>query len=218
MFIYFPELAYKQLTNYFKYTFNNSINENSSKEIISKKLKNENFQNLISQFKENNISLPSIELNHCNSLFKFDMEADLSLVSYYDRIENKIKMCRNLIKNEFEFSRLVDKELTYCLELNKLNKERVKAGAKNKNKLNSLNDLAEVTIKACRNMIRGDYFNFKEDFNLKLENELIRRCSYGELKYKFALDIKSIYEEEFPEMDNLKLNEIVRKLTDQNLR
>ena len=50
----------------------------------------------------------------------------------------------------------------------------------------------------------------------QIKNELIKRCSYLELKYKFSEEIKSIYEEENRIIEDLKFNEIVKNLIDQN--
>jgi hypothetical protein len=68
-----------------------------------------------------------------------------------------------------------------------------------------------MSINACKNSLKN-----KNSIHKLIQSELIKRCAYIELKYKFTREIKKYYDEEYPEMENIKLNEIVRKIIDLN--
>ncbi len=198
MFIYFPEYAYKKIKNYYLHTINSGLNNEELKNIFIEKLKDPEYSNMISNFKNKNISLPTIKFKNCNSLFKNEILVNLGIVSNYNRIDNKIEICNDFIINKEHCEYIISKELTYAIEFNN-----------RKGKL-GLNDYAEMSISACKNSLN------KNSIHKLIQSELIKRCAYIELKYKFTREIKNYYDEEFPEMENIKLNEIVRKIIDLN--
>jgi uncharacterized protein YfkK (UPF0435 family) len=202
MFIYFPEYLYKKIKNYTFNTFNSGVSEKEAKNLIQEKLSDPEYSCLVSSFKKDKISLPIIKLKVCNNLLKNEVEQNLGLISSYNRIENKIEICNDYIESASHFESLIDKELTYAYEF-----------STRKGKL-SLNDLATMSINACRSSLKNDTKNLHN----MIQSEIVKRCAYLEYKYKFSREIKNYYEEEYPEMDNIKLNEIVRKIIDINFK
>jgi hypothetical protein len=75
---------------------------------------------------------------------------------------------------------LLLKEISYAFDINIKYKSKPSY---------SLQDLSIMSINACTTMMK----NISQHRLIK--NELIKRCSYLELKYKFREEIKSIYEE-----------------------
>jgi len=126
---------------------------------------------------------------------------DLKSVSYYNNIDNRIKLCKNKIESEEDFKMLLRKEISYAYDINIKFKS---------NSSYSLQDLSIMSINACTMTIK----NLNQHRSIK--NELIKRCSYLELKYKFSEEIKSFYEEENEIIDDLKFNEIVKNSIDRN--
>jgi hypothetical protein len=208
MFIYFPEYFYKNTLNYLKSTFRNNLDGNNYKanEIISKEINgNNDLKQIFKDFKDNKIKLPTLQLEHCiPKLFVNQSESlDINSISNYNSIENTIKICKNKIESDDEFVLLFRKELSYAYDMN----------LKFKNKGSyTLQDYSKMSTNACTNMIK----NIKGSHKL-IKNELIRRCSYLELKYKFGNEIKLFYEDEYPSMEDLKLNNIVKNLIDKNI-
>ncbi len=143
MFVYFPEYAYKKIRSFLKYTFNSKVTEESAKKLLTEKLKDESFIQTINQFKLLKINMPLIKFSHCNSFNYKETEVDLGFLSSYDRIENKIEICKNYVDNLDQLSLLMDKEMTYALEINSPSMRR-KLG---------LNDYTKMSIKACKSLV-----------------------------------------------------------------
>lgn len=193
MFIYFPEYAYNRIKKYLKFSFNSLIYEEKTKSLLISKLNDINHRETLEEFKIQKINLPKIELNFCKSFLFKEPDVNLGILSSYDRIKNKIKICHNYIESLDQLSSILDKELAYALMINLPIMQR---------KL-SLNDYSKLSIKACRKMLKNTR-----------ESEIIKRCAYLDMKYRNYESIKSSYEDEIT--DNLKINEIVRKLIDSN--
>lgn len=206
MFIYFPEFAYQHLKNFTFNTFNDNVDKQKVDEIFKKKLSDMNdleFQTTLKSFEKNKLKLPMIKFNHCNSIFQYDTDINVGLISKYDKIENKIEICKNLVKDVNHFEKLLLKELSYAEDYN----------ISYKGKRLGLNDYANMSIKACRIEMSTD-----KVLHSIVKKELTKRCAYIDLKYKFGKELKEFYEnEENSEMDNVKLNETVRRLVDQNI-
>lgn len=201
MFIYFPEYLYKKIKNYTFNTFNCGVSQVNANDLIQKKFSDQEYSNLISSFNSNKTSLPIIKLKSCNNFLNKEVELNLGVISFYNRIENKIEICNDYIENINHFESIIEKELTYAYEF-----------SIRKGKL-TLNDFATMSINACKNSLKNETKNL----HTTIKSELVKRCAYLEYKYKFSREIKNYYEEEYPEIDNLKLNEIVRKIIDINI-
>jgi hypothetical protein len=196
MFVYFPEFIYSKTKKYLKFTFANHINEDSARNLLKTKMKEENFLELLREYRENKIKFPKLKFLHCNSFFIKETPVSLGLISSYDKIDNKIKICSNYIDSLNDLSSILEKELGYAFEINLPEMQK---------KL-SLNDYSRLSIKACKRML------YKNP-----EMELVKRCAYLDLKYRHYNLIKFTYEDEIDDMDNLKLNDIVKKLVEINL-
>jgi hypothetical protein len=162
MFIYFPEYIYKKYKELVKSTFKPKVNENLLSKELSTHLSSEENQKIIKEIKNKGLSLPKLEIKHCFT------KQFLSKTSNYSLVENKIQICYNLsddIIQSFnkEFSYYYDMNITYY------------------GKDMDMNDMAKSSIKACKNSI-----HFSS--NKLLNDELIRRCAYYELKYNFNKD------------------------------
>jgi hypothetical protein len=204
MFIYFPEFFYKNTINYIQSTFRDKFDEKKYEEFIVKELsENENIKNMIKEFNEKKIKFPMISFEHCKPNFFVNQSdsLDLKSLSNYNNIDNRIKLCKNKIDSEEDFKMLLRKEISYAYDINIKYKSKPSY---------SLQDLSIMSINACTTMMK----NISQHRLIK--NELIKRCSYLELKYKFREEIKSIYEEENRMFEDLKLNEIIKNLIDQN--
>jgi hypothetical protein len=202
MFIYFPEYIYSKIKNYSYYTFNSKIDYNSLDEKLKNIYKTDlNFSTLIDSYKKNKVSFPNINLKHCNKFIGDDTHFNLGFISDYSMIDNKIGICKNMIEDETHLFRLLRKELSYALQLNLHYRN---------NKKTNLNDYTKFSIEACKSMISS------ENIHKVLKNELVKRCAILEFKFKFQEKLKNHYEEEYPEMDNLKLNELIKQLVDLN--
>lgn len=193
MFIYFPEYFYKQIKEITKSTFRNEINSKNIEDLVKDSLSSDN---LYAEFRQEKIKLPTLNLTHCIHL------DPLKPISNYSIIHNTITICKNLIHDEIHFRETFNKELYYSYILNT-----------NRNDSASINELVKITLKACRHSINS-ILDLKSNKDEKLNVELIKRCSYNELKFKFPKEIKEFY----TEYDNneIKLNSIIRNLIDQN--
>lgn len=195
MFVYFPEYFYKNSKEYFKSTFRNEI---SDKDKINNILfNNDTILEISKNFKNNKLSLPIIEFKHCNK-FLVNKNNATKAISNYDLVENKISICKNQVSNYENLSNLVTKELTYAQEYN----------ITYKNKNLSINDLAKITVNACKSCVNEN--------NKILKTELIKRCSSMEFKSKYNKKILDAYENEIENSD-LKMNEIVKKIIELNI-
>jgi hypothetical protein len=209
MFIYFPEYLVKHFNFYIKSNFNLKIQKENCIDMVKAKLdspQSEYFQNYIKEFREKRINLPIVEFKHCLSFFTNNLSKDPSRISKYDHIENKIIICKNLIFDYDELSMILDKELSYAKDFNFLIKVPL-----------SLEDYSKFAINACKAMLT----NTKSSANNTLKNEQIRRCSYLEFKYKFNKEIRQSYIDNSHldlelDLNELKFNEIVKKIIDQN--
>jgi hypothetical protein len=196
MFVYFPEYIYNKTKTYLNYTFANKINKDSARDLVKNKLKQENYLQILREYKNQKINFPKLKFRHCNALPINETKVNLGLISSYDKIDNEIVICSNYANSIKDLSSILDKELAYALEINSPQMQK---------KL-TLNDYTSFSIKACKRML----------FN-NPEMELVKRCAYLDLKYRHYNLIKSTYEEEYENMDNLKLNEVVKKLVEINL-
>jgi hypothetical protein len=196
MFVYFPEYIYNKTKTFFKYTFANNINKDSARDLLKNKLKEENYLEILREYKNQKINFPKLNFRHCNSFPINETKVNLGLISSYDKIENEILICSNYVNSIKDLSSILDKELAYALEINSPLMQK---------KL-TLNDYTSFSIKACKRMLSNNS-----------EMELVKRCAYLDLKYRHYYLIKSTYEEECENMDNLKLNEVVKKLVEINL-
>ncbi len=212
MFIYFPEFIYKRTKYYLENTFNKPLDKEkisrsletlfnkvlndskqtdkinfNNKEKSSKEMFRNNIDNILNQ----NITLPKLELNHCNKYY--DYYSEISPISNYDFAENKITICINKIKSHYlpenkdkenlVIESLILKEFSYFCDFNtKYSKKSIK-----------LNDKAKLTIQACRFEIKYQIENkqFYYDFyEKKIEDEIVKRCSYLDFKYRFFDDLE----------------------------
>jgi len=159
-----------------------------------------------------NIILPKIEFQHCNMLF--DYFSDIKPISNYNFTDNKITICFNRIKdnginNGKENKSLITealflKEFSYFSDFN----------LTFANKKLSLSDKAKITIQACRFEIKHILKDKKLNIGIaenKLEDELIKRCSYLDFKYRFFDDL----EFEASKVDD-NINQLVKKHIDSN--
>ncbi len=197
MFLYFPEYLAKNTLNYIKLTFNDNNISQKLKEEIGR---DEDICSIIDQFKFNKIKLPKIEMKHCNKFFSSSAE-NLRIQSSYDKNDNQITLCNNIYDNNDDILIDFKKELSISHSLNIKHKSRSNL---------TIQERTQIIIDSC---IFG--LNSKK-VNKLIKNELIRRCAYIELKYKFGVAVKEFYGEDYCDMEDLKLNEIVRKLVDQN--
>ena len=168
------------------------------------------------------INLPYLELKHCNKFY--DYLAEIKPISDYNFTENKISICLNRIgkTNEYTnqtylkeeklifFESLFLKEFSYFYDFNKTYS----------NKRINLSDKAKITINACKLQIKhkiknenliNNNSNSQTISEINLDDELIRRCSYVDFKYKFFDDI----EFEAAKTDK-SINELVKKYIDSN--
>jgi len=209
MFIYFPEFLYKNTLNYIQSTFRNNLDGNNpkAKDLILNEINSNNDIKLIfKEFKDHKIKLPTLKLEHCTpKLFANQSEYfNANSISNFNNIENTITICQNKIESVDDFVLLFRKELSYAYDLN----------MKFKNKgSNTLQDYSKMCINACTMMIK----NNNKGTNKLLKKELIKRCAYLELKYKYGNEIKNFYDDHNPISEDLKLNEIVKQLIDQNI-
>ncbi len=208
MFIYFPEFLYKNTLNYIQSTFRNNLDGNNSKakELIMNEINSNNEIKLIfKEFKDHKIKLPILKLEHCApKLFANQSEYfNVNSISNFNNIENTITICHNKIDSVEDFALLFRKELSYAYDFS--------IRFKNKGSY-KLQDYSKMCINACTMMIKNNKGTHK-----LLQNELIKRCSYLELKYKFGNEIKNFYDDQNQISEDLKLNEIVKELIDQNI-
>lgn len=246
------------------YAIENNYNKNDSKEknFKSKKSSDHNIFDPKTKFSEcfndalkENISLPKIELIHCNKFY--DYLSDVTPSSEYNFSDNKIKICINKLENCLKDKKSIFKGIEnpseniiskYLLPYSKYNNSDYNDTIKvrnfqaiflkefsyfydyNKtynNKKITLNEKAKMTIQACKYEVLAklklnpNEFNINQRNNTKnllmqlqsnLNNELVKRCAYLELKYKFFDDL----EFENSKENESNINELARKYVDSN--
>jgi len=169
----------------------------------------------INIIRKEKIKLPKLELEHCNKFY--DYLSEVNPISNYNFNENKIKICTNKIQyldnnkgnidNDRDrilyFESLLLKELSYFFDYN----------SNYGNKRLNLNDKAKMAIKGCKFEInhRLREINSGNYISEKFEDELVKRCSYLDYKYKFLNDL------EFEaSKTNENINLLVKRYIDSN--
>lgn len=194
MFVYFPELIYKFSKNFVKTTFSNEFDKNNSETIVTDIMSSDKVANMVSQFKKHRVKLPILQLNHC-------IQTDfIKPISNYDRLENTIEICKNLVPDTDKFVQTFIKELAYAFEFN------INFSGKNL----ALSDYANICARACRISIS----NIENVEVQSIKSELVKRCAYNEFKYKFQKEIFDYSSDLIGE--DLKINDLVKQLVDRN--
>jgi hypothetical protein len=190
MFIYFPEFCYRKTKEIFKSTFSLGISEQYAKAQIEKLFSEQTFNKQVEEIKKHNILLPRLNLKHC---VRLSLNSILEPISNYDLITNEINICQNLVAKE-DLGRVFLKEFSYFYSFN------LKYAGKERN----LNDLAQITLEACMKSYEHD------NISKSVKNEIIKRCSFNEFKYKFKSEISEKY-------DTIDINNYIKKLIENNL-
>jgi hypothetical protein len=189
MFIYFPEFVYRKTKELTRNSFTNKFNEKSGRDEITKILLAGDIRVRIAELDKLKISLPKIQFEHC---VKLGINSYLEPISSYNIVTNKIHICGNLVENNLD--EVVRKEFSYFYHLN-----TTYAG-----KTLGSNDLAKIALQSCDFSIR------RAVKSPLIRQELVRRCGYSELKYKYINEVNRHDGE-------IDINILTKRLIDQSI-